>query len=151
MHKADREPRAVLVGILLDGAEFRGKDGSSADGQAKDGPEGLTVVEVGIFHEFGFGVPKRSFIRDGFDESERALKTLGRRLAVGVVDAKITKRTWLLAMGSKARSSFIRRINKGIAPGLSEVTIARKGSSRALIDTGQLKGSITYSLRGGLV
>jgi hypothetical protein len=43
---------------------------------------------------------------------------------------------------------MVQTINAGIEPGLNERTIERKGSSKPLIDTGRLKGSITHEIRG---
>jgi hypothetical protein len=42
-----------------------------------------------------------------------------------------------------------QRIANGIAPPNSPYTIARKGSSKPLIDTGQLRNSITYQVEIG--
>ncbi|MDF7681191.1 hypothetical protein PT300_11600 [Enterobacteriaceae bacterium ESL0689] len=50
-------------------------------------------------------------------------------------------------MGEKLAGEVKRKIQSGIAPPLDPKTIARKGSSRPLIDTGNLLQSITYEVR----
>jgi len=45
---------------------------------------------------------------------------------------------------------MVQTINRGIEPNLNAKTIKRKKSSKPLIDTGRLKGSITHEVRGGV-
>lgn len=102
---------------------------------------GIRNVELAAIHEFGAGVPERSFVRATVDRERsqiiRLLDRVGR--AQG---ADIRRKLGLL--GLKVRGLMIRTIDQsiGIEPNAPS-TIARKGSSRPLIDTGQLKNSIT--------
>lgn len=132
----------VNVGILAAGR------GGAQKGSASGALAGLTVLEVGTFHEFGLGVPRRSFIRDWYAENTEAsakrlkvcseLVVSGKKSAVGAAEL----------IGLWAQGSIQARIAAGPAdwPALAASTIKRKGSSKALIDTGQLRSSITYAV-----
>lgn len=125
----------VHVGILeADGGEDHG---------------GMTVAEVAAIHEFGLGVPERSFLRAWFDENEDRAREAIRRLLVSVIAGKRTKEQALELFGQWAQGEIQARIAAGIPPGLAESTIAKKGSSVPLIDTGQLRSAISYMIDFG--
>ena len=125
--------RVVNVGIM-------GKEAAAP----RDG--GVTNVQVATFHEFGIGVPERSFIRAGVDENRRQIAVLQTRLAKGVVQGKLTQTKALEILGLDVRGKMQRKIESNIPPRLKQATIDRKGSSVALIDTGQLVNSITFEV-----
>lgn len=117
-----------------------------AEGSASE-EGGATVAEIGSYHEFGLGVPQRSFIRDWFDENEEANKERIRKLAKAVAEGKIPSAEMALErFGLYAVGSIQSRIADGIEPELAEETIRRKGSSTPLIDTGTLRSSITHKV-----
>lgn len=109
-----------------------------------------TVLEIGAIHELGLGdVPRRSFIADWADESqkdnEEELRNIGRAIIKGKLqslDAGLER------AGIKFKGDIQKRMT--IAPysvPLDPKTIARKGSSTALIDTGHLRSSIDYVVK----
>lgn len=106
-----------------------------------------TVVEIASYHEFGRGHnPERSFIRETFDINQFGYAEMMRKLADQVVTGRRTPKFALSLVGMKVESDIKRRIEAGIPPPLSPVTIARKGSSKQLVDSGQLKSSITHAV-----
>ncbi len=104
----------------------------------------LTVAEVAAFNEFGLGVPERSFVRAYVDENGSLLREDIRKLALLVVKGKKTTEEALETLGLKVVGGMQKRISKGIPPPNAPATIRRKGSSKPLIDTGQLRSSITH-------
>jgi hypothetical protein len=108
--------------------------------------EGLSVVALAAIHEFGIGVPERSFIRAWFDENEERAKEALRRLLVSVIEGKRKPDQALELFALWAVGEIQARIARGIAPALAESTIEAKGSSVPLIDTGQLRSSISYEI-----
>lgn len=111
---------------------------------------GATVSEVAAVHEFGVpsrNIPKRSFLRDTALINERRIEknlaTVTERIVTGVE----SERTGLLKFGVWFEGVVKQRIAAGIPPKLSPATIKRKGSSKPLIDTGQLRNSISSELR----
>lgn len=132
----------VRVGVL-DDAPARRSDG--------DDPSPMTNLEVAVVQEFGAPeahIPPRSFIRGGIDASGEVLgKTMesqGRLALAG----KITEEVGLERIGMKAVACCQRHMAEGIPPPLSPVTIERRehGGTKPLVDTGQLKSSITYKV-----
>lgn len=125
--------RHVEVGI-------RGEEDPRRAGQ-------LGNVELGAIHEFGLGhVPERSFIRDPIDNNLAKYRKLTRVLGRSVYTLKTTLIQALNVLGLRVQADMRKAINNGLEPGLADVTIARKGSSKPLVDTGQLKASITYKV-----
>lgn len=113
-----------------------------------------TVVEIGAVHEFGAGrIPARSFLRSTFDaQRPKYQKFLTNGLRREVVAVAKTGQTGpenltLKRLGLVVEGDIKKRIADGIAPPLSPATIARKKSSKPLIDTGQLRASIASEIR----
>jgi hypothetical protein len=125
---------------------------ASAPKQVHEGekPTPATMVEIAGYQEFGTAtIPARSFIGGWFDENEASNKAFARDLALKRLGGKLDYRRSLDLMGVRAQGGIQKRIAAGIAPPLDPATIKRKGSSKPLIDTGQLRSSITYRIASG--
>ena len=114
----------------------------------------LTLLELAAIHEFGSpkaGVPERSFIRRTFNEPEgqKVLKDLYAKLAKKVITGRMKAEAAIELLGMKMQAMVKNRIlnGPGIPPPNAASTIEKKGSSRPLVDTGQLVGAITYEVR----
>lgn len=134
--KAVTDPRKLVVAV-----------GVLGDKASKTYEDGVTVSDVASFHEFGIGVPERSFLRAWFDAHVEANKEFARRLARARLAGAIDVRRSLELMGARAVAGIQERIAQNIPPPLAPTTVARKGSSVALIDTGQLRSSITWRVQ----
>ena len=139
----------IKIGILEGKAEEAKK---SRREQAEN--EALTLIEVAIINEFGaqftskdgsvHEIPSRSFIRDWFDEAEPQLRDDLRVLMQSVLRGDRTKEQVLEILGQKAVGEIQEHIAAGIPPLNADATVKAKGSSTPLIDTGQLRGGVTY-------
>lgn len=147
----------VRVGILDDApkreAPRRGsqskKARTRAQAAAKASRRTLSLLEVAVVHEFGAGpVPQRSFIRATIDAHKADIEAELKNLARGVVSGKIDARGALNLLGAKVAGWCQSRIASGIAPALKAETVRRKGSSKPLVNTGQLKSAITWRVEG---
>lgn len=114
--------------------------------------EGITLARLAGVHEFGAAIqmpwgvlviPERSFIRASIAEQGNYADVIAKLIA-SVVDGKRTEEQALNLLGARASSDMQKRIARGIPPPNAETTIARKGSDKPLIDTGQLRQSITW-------
>jgi hypothetical protein len=113
-------------------------------GQREDGK--LSNAEVAFVHEFGAGkVPERSYLRSSFDTHRNAYLAMLKRMVPLIYSRKLSGRQALELMGQRAVADTKARIQSGLHPALAPATIARKGSSTPLIDTGQLLNSLTYA------
>lgn len=112
--------------------------------------EGMSLIDVAVVHEFGaefVGIPRRSFIRDWVDENEQAHADQTRKVAQAVIAGKLDIETAMKRLGVLRQAEVQKRISDGIEPPLSPVTIARKGSSKPLIHTGQMRGAVTHKVK----
>lgn len=132
----------ISVGILAAQGAEEHKNAESESG------EKLTVLDVAIKNEFGLGVPARSFIGAWFDLNSETVVKEANILFKLVLEGKYTKWQAFEIIGQRAVGGIQKRIADGIAPANSPLTIALKGSSKPLIDTGQLRSSITYLVEG---
>ncbi|NQY74606.1 MAG: hypothetical protein HRT90_07570 [Candidatus Margulisbacteria bacterium] len=110
----------------------------------------VTMVKMGTAHEFGSknqNIPQRSFMRTTFDQRKRSWFLKTKKLKSMVLSGKTTVSRSLDTLGITLETDIKSKIQKEDPkwPSLSPQTIKRKrGSTKKLIDTGQLKNSIRY-------
>lgn len=143
--KAWKQLARHLKSIKREGASIRVGVLSSATRE-----DGADMVVIAAVHEFGspsIGVPERSFIRSGIREERDSLVKLLNVVARSIVGEKMTVDEGLGRLGLWAQTVVRKKIISGtITPPLAASTIARKGSDKPLIDTGQLVNSITWEI-----
>ena len=120
--------------------------------------DALTVFDVGMINEFGatftasdgtkHEIPARSFIRAWFDEQEPELRDDLVKLLQAVVRGERTGPQILELLGQRMVGQIQERISDGIDPENAASTVARKGSSTPVIDTGVLRSSVSYRVNG---
>lgn len=118
---------------------------------AKDGSqnhsEGITVFQIGMIHEFGVpekNIPRRSFIRVPIENNIKEITKLIENNHRLVSENAMSAKTALDRIGIKAQNTIKESFRNNDWKANSRATVKRKGSSRPLIDTGQLIGSISY-------
>lgn len=121
--------------------------------QDKAVSDGFSMLDLATVHEFGSKdgrVPQRSFIRATCDAGQQKYIKLMAKLQGMYIDGKIALKQALSMLGSVVEKDIIQTINRGLEPALKPATIKsrRKKSSKPLIDTGRLKGSVTHDVRG---
>ena len=103
--------------------------------------ERKTVGEIAIIQEYGSRdghIPERAPIRGTFDIMFQAWKAYTAKVRDQVVSGKITVKQALDLIGYKQEADIKRRVRARLEPANSASTIAQKGSSTPLIDTGQM-------------
>jgi hypothetical protein len=126
----------IRIGILADEPK-KEQDGSEST---------ASLIEVASAHELGLGVPRRSFLADWLSQNEAEVVRTAHKLMARVALGELSNEDAANQFGAWAVASVQTRIRNRIAPELAAETIARKGSSVPLIDTGQLWTSITWAL-----
>lgn len=113
-------------------------------------------VEAGIFggfaqdkamwNEYGTsrGIPARPFLRNSQYEHESEWSQQVGRDMVNVFRGTISGQSVGVKLGKKMADDIKSTIDSGNFAALALSTITRKGSSRPLIDTGDMRGSITH-------
>lgn len=108
--------------------------------------DGVTNLLIAAVHEFGTDdgrIPQRSHIRSYFDEERKKIERFAASKAGQVLDGRITLRQALEQIGLLMLSLHKKKIRSSIPPPNAPSTIARKGSDKTLIDTGQMLNSST--------
>lgn len=132
---------AAKAGIVGAKGAAMHEDAKHEDGQP------MSNADLALVHEFGADrVPERSFIRAAFDANRERYIEQFKTLIGAVYDRKLTLRRALGLLGQQASSDMRNKIRAGIPPPNAEATIARKGSSKPLIDSGQLINSVSYEV-----
>lgn len=119
---------------------------AETNGDRKDGLSNATIAAA---HEFGVPgyIPERSFLRSTLGENkEKAVGLLIRGLKADIAQGDFSGKAFSV-VGEKLSAEVKRKIQSGISPALDPKTVKRKGSSKPLIDTGNLLQSITYEVR----
>ena len=122
------------------------KVGIQAGETTEDGENDLAYI--GGVHEFGSEdgtIPQRSFIRAGVDNKMGQIKNLSENVSGKIIDGMSVK-TGLNLIGLEVTGIIQEYISSGNFTPNSPKTIAKKGSSKPLIDTGHLRQSIRHVL-----
>ncbi len=153
--KAAEKPAYTSVGVH--------EDAGSAD-------NGMTLAKIAAIQEFGVHItvtdkmrgylasqglflkkdtmeiviPARSFLRGFVDEYKGVIEGLIEKLLDKLITGNTTVEGALKILGEFATGGVKARIVKGIDPELHPFTIEHKGSSKPLVDTGRLLGSISH-------
>jgi hypothetical protein len=130
----------VRVGVLESKGGSTGVEGAE-----------ISLAELAAIHEYGApgaGIPARSFLRETFQGSggREALVNFLAKLAKGVISERVEVEKALDMLGAWAVAAIKNRIKAHIDPPNAPATIAAKGSSTPLVDTGQLINSITWEV-----
>jgi hypothetical protein len=119
-------------------------------GQARREDEETDQVEVAAANEFGTStIPERSFIRSTVDERQADLREVVRAVTREVAAGRRSAREAGGILGQWMQAAIRQQIVDVDTPPNAPETIERKVSSNPLIDTGQMRQSITYEVETG--
>lgn len=110
-----------------------------------------TVAEVAIAMEYGVpdkNIPARPFFSTSFDKHREKYEKKIRQYVNLIYAGRMNVRRSLSLLGAEAKGDVQKNIREGRWEPLSERTIAKKGSSQPLIDTGQMRASVQYEIGG---
>ena len=116
------------------------------------GDKGVSLALIAAVHEFGSldgRIPQRSFLRPAIEKNLEAFKRITFDSLVKVAEGRMPLSTAFGRLGQAAVSAVKTEMTTGSYVPLKPATIKRKGSSRPLIDTGNLRQSITYVVTEG--
>ncbi len=145
----DVKNKAVFVGLPKEKATKKYQDG-------------MSVIRIGAIHEYGMGNnPQRSFLRVPFAENKKEIdefiqkrfKMSGKEIspiqaleqigvfAEGISKKSFVKNNWVANAPITISGGWMR------SPSGKPFKVKGKGSSKPLIDTGNLRDSITSIVR----
>lgn len=111
------------------------------------GANDFTVLGVAKANEFGFkNIPERPFLRGTYDKKLSEIQKNIDEWATQVLEFELDINAFWEMLGQYGVDITKQYLTDLNSPPNSPVTIERKGSSNPLIDTGQLRDSITYKV-----
>lgn len=124
-------------------------DGAMHKPPITDGKEKrpIALKDLAAIHEYGLGVPKRAFIKPSLKKNRiKYLKYAGKQITPIIRGKRSMSAAWQ-GLGLMAVADIQDYMVTAEFTALAPETIKRKGSSRPLIDTGQMRQSITYRVK----
>lgn len=115
----------------------------------------VTEAMRGYLHSIGIhlkdetnkiNIPERSFMRSGFDSRKRKIQKQGEKLLTDVLTMKTRAKPAMKALGLVISTQIQEYLTSLSSPPNHPATVQNKGSSNPLIDSGQLRESITYKI-----
>lgn len=94
-------------------------------------------------------IPARPFMKFAMEIWEREFQKILGRLTPAYLRGIYSVNDVLKTLGERARNAVQKAIREGDYAPLSPRTIAAKGSSTPLIDTGRMVNSVTFEIRKG--
>lgn len=114
---------------------------TGAPGRESHGP-GETVASVAYQNEYGIGVPERPFMRATNARCRATWVRGAGQIVAGLGKGSVKVEQGLRRLGLMMVRDVKQTINSNMQPPNSAATIARKRSSKTLIDTGQMINSV---------
>ncbi len=111
--------------------------------------DGESVAQVFAWNEFGTDrIPSRPALRTGARAATPKAVSLNKANLPAVLDGRMAAAVALAQLGEMAVSEVRHSILTGPWDPNSEATIRRKGSSKPLVDTGQMLNSVSSRVVG---
>lgn len=95
---------------------------------------------------WGGPIPERPFLSNAMRSNRSAYRAAMKASASKILTGKTDVQTTLRKLGIKAQGDVQSEITSLSSPANSPVTIKLKGSSNPLIDTGEMRGAVTWKI-----
>lgn len=142
-----KEIESMSETFLLIGIQESAKTTSQSKNGRRQKP-GDSVATYAAKNEFGTReIPQRSFMRTAFDENINSIENAVEIQYGKVIDGTISLNEALGVLGLGISDLIKKKIRSIHFPPNSKSTIERKGSSKPLIDFGQMIASVTWAIR----
>lgn len=112
----------------------------------------MTVAALAVAHEYGIparNLPSRPVMRQAAQMYSKSLEAFNRRLLLAIYSGAILPSRALAQLGVFWEGKLKQTFRTGTFTPLKRATILAKGSSKPLIDSGQLRGSVTSRVVSG--
>tara|TARA_R110002012_G_scaffold271932_2_gene457263 strand:- start:1137 stop:1637 length:501 start_codon:yes stop_codon:yes gene_type:complete len=142
--KLEKKPH-VKIGLLSNTGK---QDKGFTSGDKIKTTSEVSVLEVGIYNEFGTDtIPSRPFMRTTHDEHNSKWFGMIRKFTGKMYEGKATVNMALEIVGQQATADMKNKIKKGPFTANAPATTKKKKSTKPLVDTAQLIGSINYQIK----
>lgn len=135
-----------FVGFLRSTAHYKNKAARGKGEKANP----ITVAQIAAVNEYGSQdgrIPERSFIRSTVNEYHDQIQRMLDKFSDQILEGKMTRKR-ALGIASQFLADKIRaKINSGVPPRNAASTVRRKGSSKTLVDTGQMLAAVDWDVK----
>lgn len=108
---------------------------------------GANIAEYAAYNEEGTeNIPSRPFIRSWVDNNKEQINKMMDSAFNHIVSGQWTAEDAMKRIGEFGASGIRKNIAKGSFEPNAESTIKRKGSSRPLIDSGDMRRAVSYEV-----
>lgn len=108
--------------------------------------DGVDILDIAIYNHFGTrNIPSRPFVSDCFDKNQGQISEAKKRIVYRVMEG-MPASAGLAQLGQWYQDVLKGHIRNGGWVPNAPATVKRKGSSRPLIDTGQLVNSVRWEI-----
>jgi hypothetical protein len=119
----------------------------SGTGEHTNADSGQTLAEIAFWNEFGTKwAPARPFLRVTIRENRHLFKRMVKRLYGLIIKGKMRHDQAQKILGAKAAALVQKKIVQLQSPPNAPRTVELKGSTNPLVDTGELKNSISWEV-----
>ena len=119
----------------------------SQQGKAAE-QDGTDICDIAAWNEFGtVHIPARPFMREGIDNNVDSIERLLKREGQKLVNGETNSESLLKIIGLKMKDVIQESITEGAWEPNAPSTVAKKKSSKPLIDTGRMRQSVNYIIR----
>lgn len=133
-NRIERELKKLMRGVTAVG--FFSEDNTA---------EGLFIASIAFWNEYGTKhIPSRPAIRNWLDSKRRKIAEFKKTLLNQIYDGFSNSDLALKRLGEFAQGEIKQSIINLKLPPNAPATIARKGSSNPLIDTGRMVASVRH-------
>lgn len=108
------------------------------------------LAMIGAVHQFGSetrGIPARPWLDKGVEAGADRYQAIAKKSVTRVLTGKLSVPSYYRILGEAGSASVKNYIRTATFVPLSPYTIKKKKSSKPLIDTGQMRNSVTYEVR----
>lgn len=109
--------------------------------------KGLTIGDLATMHEYGIGVPRRSWLNDWMTANTKRMADDALKAMQSIITRKESRKAVLEKIGREWTGDMRDNILRGgVRPGLAMATIKRKGHAIPLLETGDIMNNIKFKL-----
>lgn len=118
----------------------------TANGGILAKPKGRNDFDVYFVLVKSVKIPERSFLRTGFDKNQAKIIRKIEEMIPDVINGGINPDTFVNMIGTEFAGLIQKEMKSLSSPPNAAVTVAMKGSSNPLMDTGRLVGAIRHKI-----
>jgi hypothetical protein len=139
---------AVFIGYLRSSGFYKNKANRKKGEKAKP----ITMAQLAAIQVYGTTdgrIPPRDFMNGAIERHGKEIEKMVKKLSAMIVLGKMDSKRALGIIGQFVKDKMVATIDEGGFKPNAPSTVARKGSSKPLVDTGQLRGAIDWVVKVG--